>query len=131
MLHKKFITIAVTTVAAATMLTGCATTSSSGSATSSASASSTGVKLPASFPKDVPLISGDVLVARGDADNGWSATVAPQSGKGFAKAESALESAGFTKQGSSSSTQATYQDDKYSVSLSTPGSSVTYIISTR
>jgi hypothetical protein len=131
MLHKKFITIAVTAVAAATMLTGCATSTTSGSATSSASASSTGVKLPASFPKDVPLITGDVLVARGDADNGWSATVAPQSGKGFGKAEQALEAAGFTKQESSSSSQAVYQDDKYSVSISTPGSSVTYIISTR
>lgn len=127
--------VAAATLAAAALLTGCATSTSAGSShTSSASAThaaSSSAKIPATFPKAVPLVAGDVLVARGDASDGWSATVSPEGTGGFAAAQQALVSKGFTKQAGGSATQATYTNADYTVSISTPGSSVTYIISTR
>jgi hypothetical protein len=128
----KAVTAGVTVLAAAALLSGCATGSSGSAASGSASASSTAAvqKLPANFPKAVPLVDGDVVVARGDANDGWSATITPDSKGGFARAASALEEAGFTKGDGGSTTQATYTDDDYSVSISTPGTSVSYLIST-
>ncbi|PZF60159.1 hypothetical protein DEI92_07225 [Curtobacterium sp. MCBD17_034] len=131
----RFVVGAATALAAAALLAGCSSSTSAGSSgsasASSASGSSSSSKLPANFPKAVPVVKGDVIVARGNASDGWSATVSPKGGKGFAQAGQALASAGFTKQGGGTATQATYTSDRYTVSISTPGSSVTYIISTR
>ncbi|MFZ7088944.1 hypothetical protein [Curtobacterium sp. RRHDQ10] len=132
----KAVSAGVTVLAAAALLSGCATGPSGSSATGPASASSTSTpssaaqELPANFPKAVPLVDGDVIVARGDADNGWSATISPDTKGGFARAAAALEKAGFTKSDGGSGTQATYTDADYSVSISTPGTSVSYLIST-
>lgn len=130
----KAVTTGLTVIAAAALLSGCATGSGDSSATGSASATSSSSpaaqKVPANFPAAVPLVDGDVLVARGDADNGWSATISPATKGGFARAETALEKAGFTKSDGGSKTQATYTDADYSVSISTPGTSVSYLIST-
>ncbi|KQO61222.1 hypothetical protein [Curtobacterium sp. Leaf261] len=131
----KIVTVGATVLAAAALLSGCATGSSSSSASGSASASTASSspasqQVPANFPKAVPLVDGDVIVARGDADNGWSATISPATKGGFARAAKALEKAGFDKSDGGSKTQATYTDDDYSVSISTPGTSVSYLIST-
>lgn len=129
----KTLAAGVTVLAAAALLSGCATGSSSSSASASASASassSSTQELPANFPESVPLVDGDVVVARGDANDGWSATITPDTAGGFARAESALEKAGFTRADGATKTHATYMDDDYSVSISTPGTSVSYLIST-
>src|SRR4051812_19613420 len=87
----KAVVAGVTALAAATLLAGCATGSSGSSSTGTPSASSaSSQKVPANFPKSVPLVDGDVIVARGDADNGWSATISPDSKGGFTRAANAL-----------------------------------------
>lgn len=137
MLHTtkiKFVSLGVVALATAGLLTGCAGGTGSGSApasSSSSSSSTSSVALPASFPKTVPLVKGSIAVAAGDANDGWSVTVEPSGKKGFADATAALAQGGFTKQAGSSSTQATFQNAGYTVSVSTPGESVTYIVSTR
>jgi hypothetical protein len=131
--HRGRTTIAAAAAALAltAALTGCATGGSGSAASASATSSSASHALPANFPKAVPIVSGDVVLARGNANEGWSATIAPKGDTGFAKAEAALASAGFTKQAGGSATRATYTNDHYTVGITTPGSSVTYIISTR
>ncbi len=112
-------------------LAGCASgsgndTSSSPSASETAAASAT---LPASFPKkDVPLVDGILLVARGDEANGWSVTVQPKNTSGFADAKSALEKAGYTVQSGATDSKAVFTNDKYTVAVGTPGVSVTYAV---
>jgi len=134
------IALGITAVASIALLTGCAggsgTASSAPGATSSASSSSSGstgssVAVPSNFPHAVPLVKGEVVEASGDADNGWTATVDPSGKGGFAKAEAALVSAGFTRQPGGTKTQATFSNSAYTAILSTPGETVTYIISTR
>ena len=107
-------------------------TASSSSSSSSAEGSSDGAKseeLPSDFPKDdVPLVDGTVVVARGDKDNGWSVTVQPSGKDAFADAKKALEDKGYTQQAGASDTAAVYTNDKYTVSVKTPGVSVTYSV---
>ncbi|MFF1571578.1 hypothetical protein ACFVWR_02440 [Leifsonia sp. NPDC058292] len=110
-------------------LAGCSGTGDASTSTPSASESSASASLPSSFPKsDVPLIDGDILVARGDKDNGWSVTVQPEGKTGFADAKSKLEQAGYTLSGTASDSKATYINDKYTVGVGTPGVSVTYTV---
>ncbi|MEV8213663.1 hypothetical protein [Leifsonia sp. NPDC077715] len=86
-------------------------------------------ELPADFPKnDVPLVEGTVVVARGDKDNGWSVTVQPKGKNGFADATSALKAKGYTEQAGGTDSAAVYTNDKYTVSVKTPGVSVTYAV---
>lgn len=112
-------------------LAGCASGSGnySSSTPSASETAATSAKLPASFPKDdVPLVDGIVIVARGDADNGWSVTVQPKNTTGFADAKSALEKAGYKVQSGATDTKAVYVNDKYTVAVGTPGVSVTYAV---
>lgn len=112
-------------------LAGCSSTGSdsSSSASSSSSSSQTSAPLPSDFPKsDVPLVDGQVVVARGDKDNGWSVTVQPTGKTGFADATAALEKAGYTKQAGATDSKAIYTNDKYTVAVGTPGVSVTYTV---
>ncbi|MBW8871206.1 MAG: hypothetical protein JF618_03200 [Leifsonia sp.] len=103
--------------------------SSSSSSSSDSSAGAKSEELPSDFPKDdVPLVDGTVVVARGDKDNGWSVTVQPSGKNGFADAKSALEGKGYTQQAGASDTSAVYTNDKYTVSVKTPGVSVTYSV---
>ncbi len=133
------VSLGVIALLSAGVLTGCsagsggasAPASSSASASASSEASSASVALPTDFPKSVPLVDGDVAAANGDANDGWTATVSPKASNGFAGAVAALKKAGFTEQPGATERQATFQDADYSVSVSTPGQSVTYIVSTR
>ncbi len=102
---------------------------SSPSATSSTSAGAASESLPSDFPKaDVPLVEGTILVARGDAVNGWSVTVQPKDKSGFATAGTQLTKAGFTQQSGATDTKAVFTNDKYTVAVGTPGVSVTYTV---
>lgn len=102
---------------------------SSATATPSASASVASEKLPSDFPKaDVPLVDGTVVVARGDADNGWSVTVQPTGKTGFTDASAALTKAGFTEQPGATDKKAVFVNDTYTVAVGTPGVSVTYTV---
>ncbi|MDN4613612.1 hypothetical protein P5G50_04015 [Leifsonia sp. F6_8S_P_1B] len=111
-------------------LAGCSGTASESGSTPSASATqAASEKLPSDFPKsDVPLVDGQVVVARGDKDNGWSVTVQPKNNSGFADAKSALEKAGYTQQAGGTETKVIYTSDKYTVAVGTPGVSVTYTV---
>ena len=110
-------------------LAGCSSTGSDSSATPSASQTQASASLPSDFPKsDVPLVDGQIVVARGDKENGWSVTVQPSSKTGFADATAALEKAGYTQQAGATDTKAVYTNDKYTVAVGTPGVSVTYTI---
>lgn len=110
-------------------LAGCSSTGSDSSSTSSSSSTQAAASLPSDFPKsDIPLVDGQVVVARGDKDNGWSVTVQPTTKTGFADASAALEKAGYTKQAGSTDSKAVYTNDKYTVAVGTPGVSVTYTI---
>lgn len=116
-------------------LAGCSSGSSGSGASSTPSASATEehTTLPASFPKsDVPLIAGDILVAKGDADTGWSVTINPSSKTGFDDAKAALTKAGFTAEANPNATATStviFDGPKYTVLLSTPGTAVTYAVS--
>lgn len=97
--------------------------------TPNASATAASETLPSDFPKtDVPLIDGQVVVARGDKDNGWSVTVQPDGATGFADAGDALTKIGYAKQDGATDTKAVYVSDAYTVAIGTPGVSVTYTI---
>ena len=72
--------------------------------------------------------TGTIIVARGDADNGWSVTVMPEGKTGFADATAALEKAGYTAAPGATDTKAVYTNDKYTVAVGTPGVSVTYTV---
>ena len=97
------------------------------SSDTSSSGASSSESLPSDFPKsDVPVVDGNILVARGDKDNGWSVTVQPKSKDGFAEAKSQLEGAGYTQQPGATDSKATYTNGKYTVSVGTPGVAVTY-----
>jgi hypothetical protein len=111
-------------------LAGCSSGTSGSSSTPSASSSSAASEtLPSDFPKkDVPLIDGAILVARGDAANGWSVTVQPKNKTGFADAGALLTKAGYTPQGAATDTKAVFTNDKYTVAVGTPGVSVTYLV---
>jgi hypothetical protein len=120
-----------------TSLAGCSSTTTGGDSTatatasssSSASPSATSEKLPSDFPKsDVPLVDGIVLVARGDKNDGWSVTVQPKTKTGFADAGAALQKAGFTQQPGATDSKAVYSNGTYTVAISTPGASVTYLV---
>jgi hypothetical protein len=106
--------------------------SSSSSSSSSEGGSSEGAKseeLPSDFPKaDVPLVDGTIVVARGDKVNGWSVTVQPSSKDAFADAKSALEGKGYTQEPGATDTAAVYKNAAYTVSVKTPGVSVTYSV---
>lgn len=131
----KFVSLGLVAAASVALLAGCAGSGTGSASPSSASATSSpagsSVALPSSFPKSVPLVAGDVDVASGNANDGWSVTVTPASSTGYAQAEKALAKAGYTKQAGSTATHATFQNADYTVGLSTPGQSVTYIVSTR
>ena len=103
---------------------------SSSAEAGSGSGSDSGQKseeLPSDFPKaDVPLVEGTVIVARGDKENGWSVTVQPSGKDGFADAKTGLEGKGFTQQAGATDTSAVYTNATYTVSVKTPGVSVTY-----
>ena len=122
--------VALLAAVAIASLAGCSSTGTATSDTPSASASSAKTEsLPSDFPKsDVPLVDGDILVARGDAGNGWSVTVQPKDENGFADAKTALEGAGYTLQPGATDTKAVYMNDKYTVAVGTPGVSVTYTV---
>ena len=111
-------------------LAGCSGTASESGSTSTPSATQAAAEqLPSDFPKDdVPLVDGQVVVARGDKDNGWSVTVQPKNNSGFADAKSALEKAGYTQQAGGTDTKVVYANDKYTVAVGTPGVSVTYTV---
>ena len=110
-------------------LAGCSSSTGDSSSTPSASETTASETLPSGFPKsDVPLIDGSILVARGDADNGWSVTIQPKGKTGFADAKSKLESAGYTAAGTATDSKAVYTNDKYTVAVGTPGVSVTYTV---
>ncbi|MFF1876741.1 hypothetical protein [Leifsonia sp. NPDC058230] len=129
--HKKlFIPAVIAAALTIGSLAGCASGSASDSSASpSASETTASAQLPASFPKsDVPIIDGTILVARGDADNGWSVTVQPEGKTGFADAKAALEKAGYTPTTEATDTKAVYANDKYTVAVGTPGVSVTYTV---
>jgi type IV pilus biogenesis protein CpaD/CtpE len=129
--HKKlFIPAVIAAALTVVSLAGCASGGASyGSASPSASETAASAKLPASFPKsDVPIIDGTLLVARGDAGNGWSVTVQPQGKTGFADAKAALEKAGYTAAAGATDTKAVYTNGKYTVAVGTPGISVTYTV---
>ncbi len=122
------------TIAVGGGLAGCSTGSSSGSSSSaSAAAGSDTATIPSSFPKsDVPVVDGKILVAKGDADTGWSVTVIPTSKTGFADAKAALEKAGFKAEPNAKATATSttiFDGPKYTVILSTPGQAVTYAVS--
>ena len=122
------------TIALGGGLAGCSTGTTSGSSsTASAGASSATATLPSSFPKsDVPIVDGKILVAKGDADTGWSVTVIPTSKTGFADAKAALEKAGFKAEPNAKATDTSttiFDGPKYTVILSTPGQAVTYAVS--
>ncbi|WP_285114682.1 hypothetical protein [Leifsonia sp. fls2-241-R2A-40a] len=103
--------------------------SSSATAGSSSGSGAKSEELPSDFPKaDVPLVDGTIVVARGDKDNGWSVTVQPSGKNGFADAKSALEGKGYTQQAGGTDSAAVYTNDKYTVSVKTPGVSVTYAV---
>jgi hypothetical protein len=126
-----FVPAALVAALSITALAGCSGSGSDSSSTSTATASATqaSATLPSDFPKnDVPLVDGQVVVARGDKVNGWSVTVQPSSKTGFADATAALEKAGYTKQAGSTDTKAVYTDAAYTVAVGTPGVSVTYTI---
>lgn len=131
----KFVSLGLMAAASVALLTGCAGSGTGSASPSTASASSSpsasSVALPSSFPKSVPLVAGDVDVASGNANDGWSVTVSPKGSTGYAQAEQALAKAGFTKQAGSTDTHATFENADYTIGLSTPGQSVTYIVSTR
>lgn len=108
-------------------LTACTAASSTSSHTQSPAPASAGAHLPASFPThDVPLLSGKLIVASGDDADGWTVTVQPSDGD-FAAAEAALKRAGYTAT-RSGETSATFTDKDYTVSLQTPGKTVTYLV---
>lgn len=122
------------TIAVGGGLAGCSTGSTSGSTSgASASTSSAAATLPSSFPKsDVPLVAGEIHVAKGDPDTGWSVTVIPTSKTGFADAKAALEKAGFKAEPNPKATATSttiFDGPKYTVILSTPGTAVTYAVS--
>jgi hypothetical protein len=129
------VSLSVVALLSVGLLTGCSGGAGGASAPTSSSpsaeASSASVALPSDFPKAVPLVDGDIATANGDANDGWTATVSPKGSNGFAGAVAALKKAGFTAQPGATARQTTFQDAHYSVSVSTPGQSVTYIVSTR
>jgi hypothetical protein len=109
--------------------TPAASSSASAEAGSGSGSSAKSEELPSDFPKDdVPLVDGTVVVARGDKDNGWSVTVQPKGTTGFADAQSKLKEKGFTEQPGSTDSAAVFTNDKYTVSVKTPGVSVTYTV---
>ncbi|MGO4535732.1 hypothetical protein [Leifsonia sp. 2MCAF36] len=88
------------------------------------------VRLPASFPtKEVPLLSGTLLVAAGDAAEGWSVTVDPTEGD-LKAAESALEAAGFNESRVTKGS-AMLQNSQYTVAVQSPGKTVTYLVTAK
>lgn len=113
--------IAVCVVSIGLGLGGCASVTPGTTHTSSAA------RLPSSFPAhQVPILAGRLLVASGDAADGWSVTVDPSSG-GLASAEAELKSAGFEVTHSSESS-ATLTGSDYTVLVQTPGKSLTYVV---
>ena len=111
--------------AIALSLTGCVASAST--AHPSRSAGDRTTHLPASFPAhDVPILKGRLLVASGDAADGWTVTVEPTDGD-LASAETALTKAGFAAT-RTTATSATFADHDYTVSVQTPGRSVTYLV---
>ena len=114
------------------LVTGAALSGCSDGASGQADATATqsaSAPLPADFPKtDVPLIDGDVLVATGDAESGWSITVIPSAKGGLAAAVKLLGTAGYTTS-SSKPASAYLSGPKYDVLLSSPGDTVTYAVS--
>ncbi|WP_431278964.1 hypothetical protein [Leifsonia poae] len=131
--HKKlFVPAVIAATLTIASLAGCSGGTGTGygsSASPSASATAESATLPSSFPKnDVPLIDGTIIVARGDAENGWSVTVMPKGKTGFADATAALEKAGFTPTTPATDSKAVYANDKYTVAVGTLGVSVTYTV---
>ncbi|MEP6482730.1 MAG: hypothetical protein ABJA94_12070 [Rhodoglobus sp.] len=92
--------------------------------------------IPASFPKDVPVISGDVPVGL-DLGTGWTIVVkVSDSTAAWTDAGNKLKAAGFTAQTESSSADASFGDyinDKYEVQITGQkapnyGPSVSYVV---
>ena len=95
-----------------------------------------GQGIPATFPSDVPVISGDVPVGL-DLGTGWTVVVkVADFQKGFADASAKLEAAGFTSTVNSSSADgafADYTSPKYEVQITGAntadyGPSVSYVV---
>lgn len=110
-------------------LAGCSTGGRSDTTPTDSASASAAETLPSSFPKkDVPLIDGTIMVARGDKDNGWSVTIQPTGTTGFSDARAALQKAGYKAQSSATDTKAVYTTDAYTVAVGTPGVAVTYTV---
>ncbi|CAN5282714.1 hypothetical protein BH11ACT4_BH11ACT4_20440 [soil metagenome] len=112
--------------------------SSNGSGTSTNPGGDTtiGQGIPATFPQEVPLISGDAPVGL-DLGTGWTVVVKTTDfGKAFADATGKLKAAGFTAQVESSSADGAfgaYASDKYEVQVTganTPdyGPCISYVV---
>lgn len=119
--------LALVTVAIGLSLAACSGTPGQGSADTGSHQTA---RIPGSFPqREVPLLAGRVLVASGDTADGWSVTVAPTSGD-LASAEASLKNAGFVATRTTTSS-ATLADAGYTVTVQTPGKTVTYIVTKR
>lgn len=112
----------------------------SGGTTSTSPGTDTGLEgykgIPANFPKDVPVVSGDVAVGI-DLGTGWSLIVKVSDSKaGWTEAGDKLKAAGFTAQLENSSDNGSFGDyanDKYEVQITGQdmpqyGPSVTYVV---
>jgi hypothetical protein len=92
--------------------------------------SSGAVRLPTSFPThEVPLLRGDLIVATGDEEEGWAVTLLPAAGD-LKSAESQLESSGYSITRSTSNLIALSGPD-YTVSIQSPGKTITYLVTER
>ncbi|WP_426625826.1 hypothetical protein ACPPVW_07205 [Leifsonia sp. McL0607] len=78
------------------LLTGCATTLTATGNGGFPVEATRATALPADFPRTrVPLISGTVIAATGDAAQGWTVAIAPARGQGLAEATNRLAAAGY------------------------------------
>jgi hypothetical protein len=80
-------------------LTGCETLAGiNGSVESSKGSVSLGDELPAGWPKEVPVVDGEVTFGAGSTNekDTWVVTITPTSSNALADAQADLEDAGFT-----------------------------------
>jgi hypothetical protein len=87
--------------------------------------------LPGDFPRArVPLISGPIVAAAGDADDGWIVAIVPTRGNGLADATDRLAAAGYLTRAVRPG-PALLAGPEYDVHVSSAGGTVVYAVRRR
>lgn len=84
--------------------------------------------LPADFPRTrVPLISGTVIAATGDAAHGWTVAIAPARGQGLAEATNRLAAVGYLTR-TLRPGPTLLAGPEYDVRVTSPGGTIVYAV---